>query len=307
MCGIAGYSLRSRSTIERTLAAQALLAAIAERGADAVGYAYRAPGRHATRRSSSSGRPPHSSSNECPCPTPRTSCSSTCATTRRAIRRSPPTTTRSGTGRCRDPQRDHPERRRAARPPLLRPGRAADDRRLGGDLRARSPLPERSRARSSTCAARWRRAWVDEREPERRLRRARQRPPALGRRGPRRRLLRLDEGCARGRRALLPASSCASASSARAPGWRSRTDEVAPARSASAPTLEYHETDPLPAVRAPQRARVLPRPPRGARRCPPSRARPLPSSRTVAPSSSSRSRTRYWNVAQAPRRASNSR
>ena len=44
MCGIAGYSLSSRSGIGRKLAAQALLAAIAERGADAVGYAYRAPG-----------------------------------------------------------------------------------------------------------------------------------------------------------------------------------------------------------------------------------------------------------------------
>src|ERR1700690_4581445 len=43
MCGIAGYSLRSRSRVGRTLAAQALLAAIAERGADAVGYAYRGP------------------------------------------------------------------------------------------------------------------------------------------------------------------------------------------------------------------------------------------------------------------------
>jgi glucosamine 6-phosphate synthetase-like amidotransferase/phosphosugar isomerase protein len=43
MCGIAGYSLHSRSTTGRTLAAQALLAAIAERGADAVGYAYRGP------------------------------------------------------------------------------------------------------------------------------------------------------------------------------------------------------------------------------------------------------------------------
>jgi glucosamine 6-phosphate synthetase-like amidotransferase/phosphosugar isomerase protein len=43
MCGIAGYSLRSRSNIDRTLAAQTLLAAIAERGADAVGYAYRGP------------------------------------------------------------------------------------------------------------------------------------------------------------------------------------------------------------------------------------------------------------------------
>jgi glucosamine 6-phosphate synthetase-like amidotransferase/phosphosugar isomerase protein len=43
MCGIAGYSLRPSSDLERTLAAQALLAAIAERGADAVGYAYRSP------------------------------------------------------------------------------------------------------------------------------------------------------------------------------------------------------------------------------------------------------------------------
>src|ERR671925_654931 len=41
MCGIAGYSLSGSSTVERTLAAQALLAGIAERGADAVGYAYR--------------------------------------------------------------------------------------------------------------------------------------------------------------------------------------------------------------------------------------------------------------------------
>jgi glucosamine 6-phosphate synthetase-like amidotransferase/phosphosugar isomerase protein len=44
MCGIAGYSLDARSSVHRTLAAQALLAAIAERGADAVGYAHRAPG-----------------------------------------------------------------------------------------------------------------------------------------------------------------------------------------------------------------------------------------------------------------------
>jgi glucosamine 6-phosphate synthetase-like amidotransferase/phosphosugar isomerase protein len=43
MCGIAGYSLSSRSGVDRTLAAQSLLAGIAERGADAVGYAYRSP------------------------------------------------------------------------------------------------------------------------------------------------------------------------------------------------------------------------------------------------------------------------
>jgi len=44
MCGIAGVSLSPGSQVERTLAAQSLLAAIAERGADAVGYAYRSPG-----------------------------------------------------------------------------------------------------------------------------------------------------------------------------------------------------------------------------------------------------------------------
>jgi glucosamine 6-phosphate synthetase-like amidotransferase/phosphosugar isomerase protein len=41
MCGIAGYSLASDSTVDRTVAARALLAGIAERGADAVGFAYR--------------------------------------------------------------------------------------------------------------------------------------------------------------------------------------------------------------------------------------------------------------------------
>src|SRR6266581_1071081 len=44
LCGIAGYSLALDSTVERTVAARALLTGIAERGADAVGYAYRCPG-----------------------------------------------------------------------------------------------------------------------------------------------------------------------------------------------------------------------------------------------------------------------
>jgi len=44
MCGIAGYSLSTRSALDRTRAAQSLLAGIAERGADAVGYAHRSPG-----------------------------------------------------------------------------------------------------------------------------------------------------------------------------------------------------------------------------------------------------------------------
>jgi glutamine---fructose-6-phosphate transaminase (isomerizing) len=41
LCGIAGYSLGPDSAVERTVAARALLAGIAERGADAAGYGYR--------------------------------------------------------------------------------------------------------------------------------------------------------------------------------------------------------------------------------------------------------------------------
>jgi glucosamine 6-phosphate synthetase-like amidotransferase/phosphosugar isomerase protein len=46
LCGIAGYSLSGGSRVEQTLATQVLLAAISERGSDAVGYAYRSSGRH---------------------------------------------------------------------------------------------------------------------------------------------------------------------------------------------------------------------------------------------------------------------
>jgi len=55
MCGIAGYSLSARSSVDRTLAAQALLAGIAERGADAVGYAYRRGPRPVTIHKQRSG------------------------------------------------------------------------------------------------------------------------------------------------------------------------------------------------------------------------------------------------------------
>jgi glucosamine 6-phosphate synthetase-like amidotransferase/phosphosugar isomerase protein len=44
MCGIAAYSVSEKSGVDRTLAAQILLAAIAERGSDASGYAFRGPG-----------------------------------------------------------------------------------------------------------------------------------------------------------------------------------------------------------------------------------------------------------------------
>ena len=55
MCGIAGYSLHPDSTVPRTLAAQALLAGIAERGADAVGYAHRGQGASVTVHKRRSG------------------------------------------------------------------------------------------------------------------------------------------------------------------------------------------------------------------------------------------------------------
>jgi glucosamine 6-phosphate synthetase-like amidotransferase/phosphosugar isomerase protein len=55
MCGIAGYSLSPESPVKRTLAAQALLAGIAERGADAVGYAHRGSGTSVTVHKRRSG------------------------------------------------------------------------------------------------------------------------------------------------------------------------------------------------------------------------------------------------------------
>jgi glucosamine 6-phosphate synthetase-like amidotransferase/phosphosugar isomerase protein len=55
MCGIAGYSLSPSSGVDRTRAAQALLAGIAERGADAVGLAYRTRDGALTMRKQRSG------------------------------------------------------------------------------------------------------------------------------------------------------------------------------------------------------------------------------------------------------------
>jgi glucosamine 6-phosphate synthetase-like amidotransferase/phosphosugar isomerase protein len=55
MCGIAGYSLAPSSPVDRTVAARALLAGIAERGADAVGFAYRDRGREVAVHKQRSG------------------------------------------------------------------------------------------------------------------------------------------------------------------------------------------------------------------------------------------------------------
>jgi glucosamine--fructose-6-phosphate aminotransferase (isomerizing) len=55
VCGIAGYSVAADAGIDRTLATQALLAGIAERGADAVGVAYRGEGAAVTVRKQQTG------------------------------------------------------------------------------------------------------------------------------------------------------------------------------------------------------------------------------------------------------------
>src|SRR5947209_1786565 len=55
MCGIAGYSLDPTSPADRTVSARALLAGIAERGADAVGFAYRDGGPGVTVHKQRSG------------------------------------------------------------------------------------------------------------------------------------------------------------------------------------------------------------------------------------------------------------
>ena len=96
MCGIAGYSVGIESQIDRTLATQALLAGIAERGADAVGYAVRGDG-PLTVHKQQTGASAMLDDDRRPRRRPVRR-SSTCATTRRGIRRSPRTTTPSATG-----------------------------------------------------------------------------------------------------------------------------------------------------------------------------------------------------------------
>ena len=165
MCGIAGYSLSPDSGVDRTLAAQALLAAIAERGADAVGYAYRAPG-ETTRPSSSSARRPRSCSSASRC-----RAGDPAARPRPRLHQGPPVDRRQQPPRPpragrRDPQRDHRQRRRAARAAFLRARRAADDRRLRGDLRDRRALTERRAGALEELRGSMAAVWLDEREPD---------------------------------------------------------------------------------------------------------------------------------------------
>ena len=97
MCGIAGYSFSLESTVDRTVAARALLAGIAERGADSVGFAYRGDDSKVTVHKQRTGASEFLDRIEVPQTATQPSCTS--GTTQRVIRVSWPTTIRSATER----------------------------------------------------------------------------------------------------------------------------------------------------------------------------------------------------------------
>ena len=300
MCGIAGYSLTSKSSTQRTFCAQALLAAIAERGADAVGYAYRRSGRPTVVKQ----RTPASSEllDRVSVPAGRDAA----ADARARLHEGPPVDRRQQPPRPprrrrRDPQRDHHERRRAARRARLR----AAEPRMTVDSEAIFALAAHSRndprGARDTSAARWRppgSTSASRASSSSRAGAAARSGSARARRG----LLRLDRASARDRRALLPARAAQARGQGRHVVRAGRTARSS-RRERFRPDLDYVEPDPLPAVRAPgerdfclTRLAAIAAP---ARRLPERAVGVRPST----PSSSSRSRTRYWNVPHAPRRA----
>ena len=200
VCGIAGYSLSVESRIDRTLAAQILLAAIAERGSDAAGYAYRGPDAPVTVHKQRTGASqlldlrrdsPSRRLRALPCaglhkgsPLPR--------------RQQP-----SGQAR-RDPrraQRDHRERRRPLRPARLRARRAGmtvDSEAIFALVEVADDVPRSLEELYGSMAT----AWLDERAADTVFAaRGIGRPLWLGQRTLRGRV-RVDRRCARARRAL---------------------------------------------------------------------------------------------------------
>ena len=250
MCGIAGYSLDADSGVDRTLAAQALLAGIAERGADAVGYAHRGAGAAGLDPQAAIGchRPPRRSraaGRRHPGPRSRSRLHEGPPLDRR---QQPPDPARIG---GRHPQRDHRQRRGDLRALRLRPGRARDDRRLGGDLRPHGG--DRIRPRRAR-AARGR----DGRGLDRRAHAvaapagARGRAPSLDRPRAARGVLRLDQVGSRGRRGRSPPDASQArglrGTAADARGQQDRVRDALQAR----PLLSGPNT--LPPVRTPTRA-----------------------------------------------------
>ena len=163
MCGIAGYSLDAASSVDRTLAAQALLAGIAERGADAVGYAHRGAGSNVTihkQRSGATRAPRRGRAARRRDAGPRAR-SGLHEGPPHDHRQQPPDPARLG---GRHPQRHHRQRRGDLRP-ATRFERAEPD--MTVDSEAIFALMEAtavgSRARSSSCDGSMATAWIDER------------------------------------------------------------------------------------------------------------------------------------------------
>ena len=250
MCGIAGYSLRPRSA--RWADAGRAGAARRDRRAGRRCRRLRLPGpgrrlrdrREAAHAGLAAARARVRARRSEPAARPRARLHEGASVD---LRQQPPGASRAG---GRDPQRDHPQRRRAPRPPLLRPRRAADDRRLGGDLRDRRPLAER-RARARAPARRDGHLLARRARAGRRLRRPRQRPPALDRRvaatassSPRRR--------SRSRSSSATARLKLRKRELREGTWLALQDGRIVRRARFRPDVSYHEDDPLPSVRAPQ-------------------------------------------------------
>ena len=306
MCGIAGYSLSPSSDVDRTRAAQALLAAIADRGADAVGYAHRCRQGAYRRHKQRTARAP-------------------CSSASRAGRRppAPPPRARLHEGPPAIPANNHPVRHGAvvgihnghivnddellaahcferAEPQMTVDSEVIFARRRGDRLAA----PRRSRTLPGSMAT----AWLDQREPGAVFpARGVGRPLWLG--AARREVFFASTGAAleiaaRVHRACGCASEVAGRDAPRAvDGARVARTSRASARS------DLPSRRPSAGRPRPRRERVLPRSgsPRSRLAAASAQRRSVPSRATSTPCSASRSRTRNWNVDQAPRRASNIR
>ena len=287
MCGIAGYSLDADSGVDRTLAAQALLAGIAERGADAVGYAHRGAGPAVDGAQAADRRDRAARRSSAPRPTrpgagPRPRLHQGPPDDRR---QQPPDPSRIG---GRHPQRDHRERRRDLR--RARIWRAEPEMTVDSEVIFALVELRRARTRrSSSFYGAMATAWIDERDPRRAdLARGVGRPLWLGR-GRHELFFASTTVGARGRRAARCGSGCARPRSPRDGCCRSRT-AGRDARSACSADRAYARTSLLPPCARRTRARL----PRAARRRSPPRLAAVGRStravgRDLTPSSRSRS------------------
>ena len=247
MCGIAGYSLANASSADRTLAAQALLAGIAERGSDAVGYAFRCGSEPVHIHKQRSGA--SALLDEIAVP----DCASQALVHVRDYTKGHPTIAAN----------NHPVRHGAV--VGIHNGIIFNDEELLAEHGIERADPEMSvdsevifaLAESSDSTARafeqlhgsMATAWLDERAARAALRRARRRPAALARPRSQRALLRLDTRRTRWSSSGRSATACARASSR-----RDGSSPCATARSAHtyrfSPDRSFTEES-LPSVRAP--------------------------------------------------------